>query len=432
MIVVNLFDLHEEIDNAHPKGQIKASCSPELVKSFIDVLNEIQQTRRLKLKDIASMIGVSYVDLWEFQKGRSIPLCVLRNLSTLASKITDKSAAEFSAVLQSKIRYLEYGAGPNKRVCKAVKSIDEDLSKIAGAHAADGHLKRRETFRKGRKIPRYEFVIRDEYFGNLKVFAKWMESTFGVEVKIKKENRHKGWYIYLGNKILFRYLNRVLGFPSGKKFDCVKVPTAITNSSLDIQLSFCLGAFTFDGCVNYRTGYVDFSTKSHELFTGINRILDAVGIWPDFVSKQADRFSRWIIRFRKYKNLKKCLALFEPTTEKWWRLKDHIFGPSGNAHDTEELFKKFDYAYPKTKPNAATFSDVIRVVQKFKKTTSKEASSHLERGYTTAHEFLKKLEDWGILCSENEFQDTCRRVWRLNENCKEWKVPTRNTKLNFK
>jgi len=217
MIAVNLFDLHEEVDNAHPKGQIKASCSPELIKNFRAILDEIRQTGQMKLKDIASKIGISYANLWEFQNGRPIPLHVLRSLSKFASEITGKPATRFSNMLQSKIQYLEYGAGPNKRICKAVKFVGHDLAKIAGAHAADGCLKYRETIRDGRKIPRYEFIIRDEYFSNLKAFTRWMESTFGMGVKIRKEKRHKGWFIYISNKILFRYLNRILHFPFGKK-----------------------------------------------------------------------------------------------------------------------------------------------------------------------------------------------------------------------
>lgn len=423
MISVNLFNLHDRADEAHPKGQIKVSNSPELAQALRTVLSDIRQTKRMKLKDIASEIGISYVDLWDFQNGRPVPLYVLERLSMLASKITGKPAAEFSTLLQNRIQRLEYGAGPNKKVCKAPKFIDHGLAKIAGAHAADGCLKCRATVRNGIKITRYEFVIKDEYFSNLKAFAGWMESTFGMKPEIKKEKRHKGWFIYIGNKILFRYLNRILQFPVGKKSDCVKVPSMITASHPNIQLAFCLGAFTFDGCVNYRTGYVDFLTKSYELFREINGILNAVKIQPDFISKQADHLGRWTIRFRRYENLEKCLALFEPMTEKWRRLCDHVFGPSGNANNVKELLEKFEKAYPKVNPNALIFSDVIQAVIKLGGATSKEVSSFIGRGNTITYEFLTKLVKWRILNTENEFHKTYRKRWKFNENHEEWNVP---------
>lgn len=68
MITINLIDLHNEIDRGHPKGQIKATSTAELTRTFETILNEIRQTRRLKLKEIANKIGISYFTLWEYQK----------------------------------------------------------------------------------------------------------------------------------------------------------------------------------------------------------------------------------------------------------------------------------------------------------------------------------------------------------------------------
>ncbi|KXB00303.1 hypothetical protein AKJ42_01055, partial [candidate division MSBL1 archaeon SCGC-AAA261C02] len=378
----------------------------------------------LKLKEIASEIGVTYATLWEYQKrGRGIPLQVLKNLCVLASLATGKSITHFSVRLQTKIQYLEYGAGPSKKTCKAVKLLDNNLAKIAGAHAADGHLRCRQTNRGERNVRRYEFVVRDGYRSNLEALVKWMKSAFSLQPKIRRESSSEGWNIYVSNKIIFRYLNQIFGFPTGRKHDIVKMPDIIANSSLDVQKSFCLGVFTFDGGVDHRTGYVNLQTKSYKLFKDINQVLRTVDIKPDYMSKRPDHYGRWTIRFRKTQKLRKCLTLFEPMTEKWERLKDHVFRPAGHAKNFRELVMKFKHAYPRTNAKSATFSDVLRVIHDLKRVTVRKASSAIDREYTVTYEYLKKLEDWRILSSVRS--NTGTKIWQINSDAGQWRVPVR-------
>lgn len=383
------------------KGSLKVILNNELNKKINLSLVKLRK-KKIKLKYLAYKIGIDYSVLWRHLNNPNfIPLIVLKNLENITNM-----------PLKNSIIYCYLPLSKNK--IKIPKKLDKNLSRLIGCIIADGHLKTRKS---GRGF-HYELIIREEYKSNIKAAAQWLNETFGININIrKKDNYH---FIYISNKIIHNFFTKIIGLPEGKKAEIVSTPNIISSSKILIKRCYIQGLFMFDGGVDYRTGYVNYISKSKKLIEEIINLLKEINLQPDYISLEEDRYKRYKIRFRKKEKLKKCIVLFERKTEKWWRLQEHLYGLKGITKDLKILTKSLDKYYPKVRDSAITFSDVIKSICLLEeKSNLLTISQKLNRNKTVVYEFLRKLEYWGIIKS---YKIGLKKYYKLNNI---FKIPRR-------
>lgn len=382
---------------------IRVILNEELKERIVQFIKDLKR-QKTKLKDFSKDLGISYHTLWKYlNKKNSIPLKFFKNLKE-----------NYKINLLNSMKYLE--SGPLRNKIKLVTKINESLAKILGAHIADGNLRSRKTkWGDNPSATHYELVIREEYLSNILAFHKWFYSVFGVNIPAKKRQNH--YEIYISNKIIFKYLKDLFKIPTGRKAEIISVPKIIKNSNIKIKKSFLQGLFMFDGSVNYRNGYVSLISKSKNLITETSELLNEIGIKSDYISLKPDKYKRYRLVIRKLPKLRKSLILFEENTEKWYRLKEHLFGLGKPKHTNKpEILKnllfQLDKFYPRKRKSSITFNDVIIAVETLKEANLMEISKFIKRKSTITYEYLSKLEKWNILRSKRK---GLNKLWRLNQ-----------------
>ena len=375
------FNLYQLCKNKQDKGSLKIILNEELKKKINRSLVQLRE-EKIKLKCLANKVGIDYTTLWKhLNNNKVIPLIILKELEKITHTPLQK--------------YIIYFYSPHSKYkIKVPKELNESLSKLIGSILADGHLKTRKSERGNH----YELIIREEYKSNIEAAIKWFENIFGITPKISRKENH--YSIYMSNKIIHNYFTKILGLPEGKKTKIVSAPHFIFKSNILIKKAYLQGLFMFDGGVDYRTGYVNYISKSERLVKEITNLLKEINLKPDYVSVQQDNYGRYKIKFRKKEKLERCLVLFQKNTEKWWRLHEHLHGLNGTAKDLKILIKSVDIYYPRVRSNAITFSDVIKAIESLgESATILTLSQRLNRNKTVVYEFLKKLEHWKIITS---------------------------------
>ncbi len=137
-------------------NSIRVVLNKELKKELISSLKKIGKN----YNQISKKLGLSYTTLWDYQNRRpSIPLLFFKKLKS-----------EYNIDLKKNFEYLESGSLRNKT--KIVRQVNKNLSKIVGAIAADGHLRKRKTrFKQNENSYHYELVLREEYLTNCCAFC---------------------------------------------------------------------------------------------------------------------------------------------------------------------------------------------------------------------------------------------------------------------
>lgn len=297
------FDLYKLSDFNEGKGSIKAIFSDR--DEVMNIVDKLKSNR--KIIEFCNRYGIHYSTLWRYSKSSKLPLFILKDFRDVVDA--------------KKIIHLEYGTGDTKRSSKPILHLTEDLAKILGAFAADGHLKQRLVNRGEKRITHYELVFVEQYENTMKALSKWLENVFGINIKLQKISNH--YRIYISNKIIFRYF-RLFGFTSGRKTETVSAPDFIKSSDRDIKISFIRGVLMFDGYVNKTNGYIELYSKSRSLIKDICEMLKEIGIEADYINAVPDKLGRHRFIIRKQEKLEKCLIFFEPNTEKWIRLHNCI------------------------------------------------------------------------------------------------------------
>jgi intein/homing endonuclease len=75
----------------------------------------------------------------------------------------------------------------------------------------------------------------------------------------KYYQKNNYWRVDFGNKIIYRYMEKIFEIPVGKKHEKVKIPKVIEQSSLKFKKAFLQGLFIFDGGLG--KSYFNFCTK---------------------------------------------------------------------------------------------------------------------------------------------------------------------------
>ena len=387
---LNLYQVCDEKINV---GSIQILLDIHTKKQLVEAISCLRKKR--SLQEISKLLGVDYTTLWRYLvKKDTIPLVVLKRLEQLSKQTFSQEIWQFSC-------------GHANNVVKLPTKLSTTLAKIVGAILADGHLK----IRKSKRGYHYELVLREEYKSNVDAFAKWFYDVFNLELNVKKGKNH--YYIYCSNKIIILFLTSIIGLPTGKKVDIVLIPNIFREVPKSIKFGLLQGIFMFDGGVDYATGYVGLTSRSHRLILDVHEMLKKINLTPNYVSSVSDKYQRHKILFRKESKLKECLKLFESNTEKWYRLSEHLFRLKNMTKDLNKLYCELDKYYPRTRKSSVTFSDVIKVVVSLEnEATLGNILKKLDRKKTTTYAYLNKLTKWGILKTTRK---NLQYTWRVNE-----------------
>ena len=407
----DLFKLHVPEEDKDPRWSwIRASgkdLSP-FVYSLIRELTHKNGTNNTakKIKKLIPRLSIQTILDYFWSKNQRFPLVFLEALYEQF-----KNGEEVKKQMLNKIEILSISRYDSKPI-KAVKELNLILCKIAGAHAADGSL-----------WGEYNYQLIDSNESAVIEFTRWLEEVFGYKIKAKKHKKSKAHNVYFKSRIIGRYLNKFLDFPIGKKTDTVKEPEIIKNSNLDFRKAFALGVMTFDGSVDIR-GKPMIQSKSRNLILDLHEIFKNETILISFNNKP-DKMGRYTLQFRNFEH--KLLNYFDKESEKHERLCELVYGFQGKVKNLEEAKKAFDLAYPKTTLSLITFSkilDILKQKQTFSYQTTlntlKNQNTHISD--TTLKYYIKILSNNGIvhLIEKKPF-----KVFKFNNNLKEWKVPKR-------
>ncbi len=293
----NIYDMCPD-DNT-----VKVLVNEEFNKKIIEAISPF------KKKDISKDMKIIPGTLWRWlNRRRSIPLKFFKILK-------EKYNIDFS----SDINYFE--SYWDMKLIKFPKKLDVRLAKIIGAHLADGHLRTRNSKRHNRDCIRYELVLREEYQRAVESFCDWFNHCF--EYGITPKDRKNHYEVYISNRVIFEFFSKILKMPVGRKTEIFIIPEYIKNSSKNIKIAFLRGIFMFDGSVARDNGHVSLMLKNGRFIKEVYSMLVELGFDPH-INKKSDKYGRHRISMR-VRDLKKSLILFEKNTEKWCRLKNHLF-----------------------------------------------------------------------------------------------------------
>lgn len=439
MIRIDLFKLHDNSDQ--PRGLIvaKGKNLKLIIQEIILEINRMGISNTALVKHIMKRMGISIITAermvylerkCEYIKREWFPLAFLNEIIKLSDK-------KYYFDIQDKIEYLRIGNMASKPI-KPLKFITEELCKIAGAHAADGTLFDNRQ---------YGTLIRivDGHKSNVFAYAKWIYTSFNLELKpIKSKYSKNMWEIGFKNKIIGRYLNKILGFSYGCKTFDVKEPKIIKKASFNLRKAFALGYLTFEAGCGIK--------PKIELCCASKHIVDDI---CDIFSKDNMKFVRMrtgkhSVYWRawspclSHNEAKRWLSYFEPKTEKWFKLYEYIYGFQGKVDNYESACKALSYVFPHQPGSKTTTIEVLSIIRKKgrtwrydieKETRLKSAWAHSLRHYITIliKANIIKIKK-GRFGKKKSFGTIIRDVYFYNPEVTNWKIPYRPTlegKINY-
>jgi len=421
-IRINLFELIEK-NEVKPGSWVMARGEKlnETLKFFLNQASikfgsKKNLTRYLQHKFNLSQ---SVAERFVFLMKEWHPLFLIKELSNLCN------LSLFN--LQEHIDLLKMNNPPVK-IYKAVKELSDDLCKIVGAHAADGTLNGNY------------FRINDGYKSNILAFRNWIKNVFGVEYPIKKISENE-YCLAFHSGIISSYLRKLFDFPSGTKVYNVSEPETIQKSALNFRKSFVIGALTFEAGVGIKH-QVELCVSSKAFRDSIAEVLSLLDIKFTRMEHQSGGYWRlWSNKLSK-EEIKRWMDLFEPETEKWFKLRDYVHGFQGRVNSSEEAIKRLDQVYHLNSSSTICLKDVILAISSLKRTYRYELVSYLCKknnlasfGGKWAHslapylDILKKSNvmrvEKGEFGRKKSFGSVVREVYVYNPDVSGWKVPAR-------
>lgn len=424
MIKIDLFKLHDhKLDDSLKKCVMaKGPLLKETLAPLMPNLNKIQLVKELMKR---LNISIASAERLVYLKKEWYPLIFIEELL----KITDNTYLKYQ--IQEKIEFLKANQPPLKPY-KAVKELNINLCKIAGAHAADGTLTSDNLIR-----------ITDYYEKNIDALKQWVDSEFNINYKkIKIKHSSQEYALEFRSKIIARYLNRILDFPSGCKQYTVKEPGIIKNAPLKFRKAFALGALTFEAGIGIKN-QIEFCVASKAFRNSISNILTASNIkHKKMLNQSANYWRLWSNKLTK-DEAKKWLELFEPKTEKWLILKNYIDDFQKKVNSFNEAISIFDSMYPPKPNNKVCLKDILTALKELKETHRYELANYLCKknnlksfGGTWAHSlshYLKILEKANIIFVKKQrfgpkksWGTIVREVYHFNPKIKDWRLPELN------
>jgi len=475
-----LFKLHNAREDIKPKSWI--CVSGKNIQSILNtILNEMLQnnhkSKRQLSEIIAHKLNCNLYTIYNFLRGKRqfIPIIVILNLLDIYRQTLNKSVLDIEKVkqkIQDAIELLKNNNSKSVPV-RALKELNKDLARIAGAYAADGNmtlvikflssnliklknfrssLKKFLSYKLSKKYTRiihekygYEFTlllnsdenkklltfirnidlsgifllreivitIVDEYKESLEYLVQWIENCFGIKPTIKKLNNQNAWYIKISNKIIGRYFNLFLGFSFGKKYETVKEPKIIKNSPFNLRNAFAQGVITFDGSVS-TDGRLIISLKSRYLIRSLSEILQQKINSKLF--EQTFKNGTFTIRTRKsVTEYPKLLEFLIEGTEKYRMFYQFIYGCQQKAKTSDiiNFLKKFP------RHSEIKMITVFRAAKELKTFTTKDITAYIKntKGIVSSKETINSLVR--ILCLMNIVRKRLKIYVRVEKNFRE-------------
>ena len=336
-IKINLFDLiNEEEKRIRCWIMAKGENLNEYLKLLIEKSTIVMGTKKELTRYFQNKFNISrsVSERFVFLMKEWHPLILMKELTTL----TNTSYLE----IQEYIDFLKLNQPPVK-IYRAVKELSKDLCKIAGAHAADGTMNK--NF----------FSITDGYKSDILAFNKWLKNTFGVEYDMKKISDNE-WGINFHSSVICTYLREIFNFPSGIKVYGVSEPQIIKNAPINFRKNFALGALTFEAGVGMRN-QVELCVFSKAFRDSIAEILSLLKIKFTNMENQSNGYWRLWSNKLSREDAKKWMELFEPKTEKWFKLNDYLCGFQGKVNSFEEASEILNKVYPSKEASKICLKD---------------------------------------------------------------------------
>ena len=416
---LDLFKLHDSKDTT--KNWIL--CKGKALK--IELKNLIEKTNLSNSQLIRHLINKLNIseptaDRLVYLRREWYPLIFINELVSIAN--TSKYET------QDKIEFLK-SSRPPVRECKAVKELTISLCKIAGTHAADGTM--RDSY----------IAITDYHKSSILVLINWF-NEFGYIPKLMQIGENE-WGVKFHSRIISRYLTKFFDFPSGCKQYTVTEPEIIKNAPLDFRKAFALGALTFEAGIGMKH-QVEFCVSSKDFRDSISDILTRLEVPHISMEKQSSNYWRlWSKALSQIEALK-WLELFEPNTEKWFKLNDYVNGFSKKVNSFEEAVYILNSIYPRQSSSKIILKDVLLAIKDLKQTYRYELADYLTRknnlesyGGKWAHSlrhYLDILKRANMISVEKRkfgkkksFGSVVREVYKFNEDFEKWRVPERHT-----
>ncbi len=329
--------------------------------------------------------------------------------------------------VQDKIESLKSSKPPVVEY-KAIKELTIDLCKIVGAHAADGTLN--DSY----------ISITDGHKNNILALINWF-SEFDYSPKLIKISKNE-YGIRVHSRIISRYLTKFFDFPSGCKQYTVKEPEIVKNSQLRFRKAFAIGALTFEAGIGMKH-QIEFCVSSKAFRDSIVEILNELNIPHKSMKNNSLSYWRFWSNTITKEETSKWIELFEPNTEKWFKLNDYVHGYAGKVNSFEEAVQILNSTYPKQSSSKVTLKDVLLALKELKQTYRYELADYLAKknnlksyGGKWAHSlrhYLDILKAANIILIEKKrfgkkksFGTIVRDVYIFNENIGDWRVPERN------
>lgn len=339
----DLFKLHVKKEDKSPRGWIRfggAKLIKEVKKILVDISNKEFSLLQMA-KNIGNELGISYYTVYNYlrqiksgkwyhnRNENYIPIPILDSLIRLWNSEKYEEEKWKLIVLTD---YLITGA-PRSKPVKALHKLIPELAKIAGAHAADGTLATAET---GKNSHMYRWAVSDGNKSSIEILQKWVNTSFGILVEVKKSKYDNSFQFIVNYKVIFRYLNKILGFKIGNKTHSVKMPKVIKNSTKEMKKCFVLGVLTFDGSVDL-DGKLRLNVKSTSLIKDVAHTMKEDGIKLTF-PKRVDKLRGPSFKCKITEHGEKILDYLAVNSISWIKAKGFLFGFDRTT--VFELFKR--------------------------------------------------------------------------------------------
>ncbi len=146
----------------------------------------------------------------------------------------------------------------------AIKNMSLELAEFIGAFVADGYFCGSSNY--------YYIKITEGHEEPLKYIQEKISKLFNFKTRIIYVEEEHCWNLWIKNKVICRYFERIFGFIPGKKAATVSMPKIIRKSKFSVQKAFVRGVFSFDGTIK-TTGNAAFTTRSYPLMQDITKVL---------------------------------------------------------------------------------------------------------------------------------------------------------------
>jgi len=280
---LNLFDLHNPEEDITIRHCLRAFTTLPRYCGFSDKRNEHAEETISILKEVDEKAKIKFGNNWRekwiekiglevkpesaraWMRGKKpIPLIALEKLKEMG----------FEQEIDLIMDRVGYISSCTKEITKVPGTLTPDILYLAGLLLSDGHLQ--GTKRKNQNHFYYAVYL---YSGDKSLLEKHItpiiESEFDLS-NIRLVYRHQAWTLSKKNKVLFRFFNRILGIPHGKKSIKAKIPKIVWDMDPEKAIPFLAGLI--DGDIGRHGKSMGGTFRSEKFVDDVILYLDRLGV----------------------------------------------------------------------------------------------------------------------------------------------------------